>query len=68
MSRSERKTTTQPDDWWRAFEAAAQKEGKTLAAWMGDVCVASLPKRVQAKLSERPRAHRPKRTKEANNE
>jgi len=36
--------------------------GMPLAAWMGEVCVAQLPKRVQTKLSERPGAHRPKKS------
>ena len=54
------KNTTQPLDWWEAFQNAARKDGKTLSAWMGDICVEKLPKRVQASLSERPEAHRPK--------
>ena len=62
MTNSERKCLTQPDDWWRAFEQEALKRGKTLAGWMGEVCVAQLPKRAQAKLSERPGAHRPKKS------
>ncbi len=62
MTNSERKCLTQPDDWWRAFEQEAQKRGKTLAGWMGEVCAAQLPKRAQAKLSERPGAHRPKKS------
>lgn len=62
MTNSERKCLTQPDDWWRAFEQEAQKRGMPLAAWMGEVCVAQLPKRVQTKLSERPGAHRPKKS------
>ena len=62
MTNSERKCLTQPDDWWRAFEQEAQKRGMPLAAWMGEVCAAQLPKRVQAKLSKRPEAHRPKKS------
>jgi len=62
MTNSERKCLTQPDDWWRAFEQEAQKRGKTLAGWMGEVCSAQLTKRVQAKLSKRPGAHRPKKS------
>ena len=56
---SERKNITQPGDWWLTFHEAAEKAGKTLSEWIGDCCVASLPKRSQAKLSERPPAHRP---------
>jgi hypothetical protein len=67
MTTSERKCLTQPPDWWDAFNAEAKKRGMTLAAWMGDVCVAQLPKRVQASLSERPGAHRPKKS-EVNDE
>lgn len=62
MTNSERKCLTQPDDWWRAFEQEAQRRDMTLAGWMGKVCAAQLPKRVQAKLSERPGAHRPKKS------
>lgn len=59
MEKSERKTTTQPKDWWREFEKAASKSGLTLAAWMGECCKTHLPKRVQKSLSVRPPAHRP---------
>lgn len=34
---NERKLITQPADWWAAFEAAAESEGVSLAAWLGEV-------------------------------
>jgi len=62
MRNSTRKCLTNPDDWWKAFENEAEKRKMTLAAWIGKACVAQLPKRVRAKLSERPGAHRPKKS------
>ena len=61
---NERKNITQPADWWAAFEEAARAEGMTLAAWLGEAAKAKLPKRIAAKLSERPPANRPKKSKD----
>lgn len=58
---NERKNITQPPDWWAAFEAQAQAEGKTLAEWIGEACKAKLPAKVAKKLSDRPPANRPKK-------
>ena len=58
---NERKHITQPADWWAAFEAQAQSEGMTLAAWLGEAAKAKLPAKVAKKLTERPPANRPKR-------
>lgn len=55
-----RKNITHPADWWDAFEEQAKKENMTLSAWIGECCFANIPKEKQAKLSERPPAHRPK--------
>ena len=57
---TERKTVTQPDDWWAAFEAAAQAEGMQISEWLGEAGKKRLPKEVRKQLSERPGAHRPK--------
>jgi hypothetical protein len=32
---NERKNITQPDDWWKVFEAEAEKRGLTLLEFMG---------------------------------
>ncbi len=61
-----RKCISQPQDWWEAFNKAAESDGKTLAGWMGEICRQQLSKRVQGSLSDRPAAHRPK--KDASNE
>lgn len=58
---NERKHITQPTDWWEAFEAAANAEGMTLAAWLGEAAKAKLPPKVAKKLTERPPANRPKK-------
>ena len=58
---NERKNITQPADWWAAWLAAADKEGKTLSAWIGEQCNAALSKRAATKLTERMPAGRPKK-------
>lgn len=60
MSESERRNTTQPVDWWAAWEAAAKAAGLDMAAWIGQQCNKALPKEVRAKLSERGTRGRPK--------
>ena len=51
--KAERKNITQPQDWWIAFITAASVARMPLSEWIGDCCVANLPKSVQAKLSDR---------------
>jgi hypothetical protein len=58
---NERKHITQPSDWWEAFEAQANAEGMTLAAWLGEAAKKQLPPKVAKKLTERPPANRPKK-------
>jgi len=58
-----RKNITQPADWWAAFEQQAQKQGLSLSEWAGDCMRANLPVKVNRKLSERPAANRPKKSK-----
>lgn len=60
---SERRNTTQPTDWWDAWEAAAEAEGVHLAEWIGECCNVNLPKDVAAKLSKRGTRGRPKSKK-----
>lgn len=63
MTNTVRKNISAPADWWDAFRAQADKEGvDSLAEWLAEAGKAKLPKRVQAKLSERPPAHRPSKT------
>lgn len=59
---NERKHITQPSDWWAAFEAQAKAEGASLSAWIGEAAKAKLLPKVAKRLSERPAAHRPKKT------
>jgi hypothetical protein len=61
---NERKNITQPADWWVAFEAAAEAEGVSLAAWLGEAAKAKLPPKVAKKLTERPPANRPPKAKD----
>lgn len=61
---NERKNITQPSDWWVAFEAQANAEGMTLAAWLGEAAKAKLPPKVAKKLTERPPANRPPKAKD----
>ena len=56
-----RRNITQPPDWWAAFDKAAQAKGLTLSEWMGQCCRQQLTKQADAKLSQRPPAHRPKK-------
>lgn len=58
---SERKNIAEPAEWWKAFEAQAEKEGKTLSEWMGEQCLKSLPQKVQKSLPDRVTAGRPKK-------
>lgn len=53
MGPGERKNLIQPPDWWRAFEAEAEKRGVSLAEWMGNACRRALPADVRAELSDR---------------
>lgn len=56
-----KRTITEPEDWWQAFDAAAQASGLKLAAWLGEAGKAQLPKEVASQLSQRPAANRPKK-------
>lgn len=57
----ERKNISQPSEWWRAFEAEADRHGQTLSGWVADCCLANLPADVLKTLpTERPPAHRPR--------
>jgi len=58
-----RKNISQPAEWWAAFETEASKHGQTLSEWIGECCLANLPKSIRGTLSERPAAHRPKNQK-----
>ena len=53
-------TISQPEAWRNAFRAAAMAKGQTLSQWMGDQCLAGLPKAQAKKLPKRPAAGRPK--------
>lgn len=48
-----KKTITQPEDWWHAWEVEAFKQGKSISEWMGDCCNAALPKKSRERLSIR---------------
>jgi hypothetical protein len=58
---NERRNTTQPTDWWAAWEAAAKSAGLSLAAWIGKQCNRSLPKEVRDQLSERATPGQPRK-------
>jgi hypothetical protein len=58
---TERRNTTQPSDWWTAWDEAAKAAGMDLAAWIGKQCNRALPKEVRKKLSERTKVGKPKR-------
>ena len=64
MMTNERKHTTQPIDWWEAFQVQAKAEGMTLSAWLGEAGKAKLPPSVANELTDRPPANRPPKTKE----
>lgn len=59
MPSTERKTVTQPSDWWAAFEEAATASGMKVSEWLGEAGKKQLPKDVRKQLSDRPGAHRP---------
>lgn len=59
---NERKHITQPADWWEAFTEAADREGVSLAEWLGEAAKAKLPPKVAKKLTERPPANRPRKS------
>jgi hypothetical protein len=54
-----RRTMTQPDDWWEAFEKEAARTGHTLSEWVGNCCRRQLRRSISDRLSERRPAHRP---------
>jgi len=58
---SQRKSITQPADWWAAFQLQAQAEGMTLSEWMGECCRVYLPSGVNSALLDRPPANRPRK-------
>jgi len=58
---SERKNIAEPSEWWKAFEAQAAKEGKTLSEWLGEAGLDKLPAKVRSKLPDRVTAGRPKK-------
>ena len=64
---TDRKNITQPDDWWAAFVRQAQDEGLTLSEWMGECCIANLPKDRQQLLSGRVKRGQPRKSKSADN-
>lgn len=55
--KAERKSITQPSDWWEAFQAQAKSEHLTISEWVGECCKLYVKDR---RLSERKPAHRPK--------
>jgi len=57
---SQKKFITQPPDWLEAWQHAADKQGLTLSAWIGEQCNQALPAEIVNTLSERPAANRPK--------
>ena len=61
---NDRKHITQHTDWWAAFQALAEAEGSTLAAWLGEAAKAKLPPKVAKKLTDRPPANRPPKARD----
>lgn len=61
---NERRNTTQPTDWWAAWEEAAKAAGLDLAPWIGKQCNKALPKDIRDKLSERATRGRPRNPEE----
>lgn len=57
---NERKNITQPDDWWKLFEAEAEKRGLTLSEFMGLAASKMLTKEQRAQLSQRVKPGRKK--------
>lgn len=64
MSETQRSSMVQPADWWAAVDEAAKAESMSRAEWIYEAVKSRLPKKVAAKLSDRPPAHRPKKTTE----
>ncbi len=60
--RTEPTTMSQPADRKPAWTAQAEREGLTLSEWICQCCDANLPASAQRGLSERPPAHRPRKT------
>ena len=58
-----RRNITQPDDWWAAFLAAAERDGQTLSEWIGVQCRKGLSRSADKRLTDRPPAHRPRRSR-----
>jgi hypothetical protein len=58
---SERKNIAEPSEWWKAAEAAAKKENKSLSEWIGEAILEKLPAKVRSKLPERVTAGRPRK-------
>ena len=56
-----KRTISQPDDWWIAFELAASKRRMTISQWLGEAGRKCLPQPVKMKLSDRRRPGRPRR-------
>lgn len=61
MSESENKRSSmvQPSAWWDAVDAEAAKANQTRADWIYAMAIEKLPKRVAAKIPERPKNGRP---------
>ena len=62
------KNITQPPDWWDAFQNEADRAGISLSSWMGACCLNEMQSTKSgqakvAKLSARPLASRPPKTK-----
>lgn len=54
-----KKTISQPEDWWQAWEVQAFKAGLHLSEWIAEQCNSQVPEKTRAKLSERtPRGRR----------
>ncbi len=58
-SEQSRITTSQPEDWVLAFKEQSDRNGETLAEFIGDCCRSNLDKDLREGLSERRPAHRP---------
>jgi len=55
------KGTTQPREYWEAFEDAADAADLSLSEWMGNAALAALPPSVAASLPNRPQVGRTNR-------
>ena len=49
------KGTTQPREYWEAFEDAADAANLSLSEWIGNAALAALPPSVAAALPDRPK-------------